>query len=152
MVVSPSSLLLSKYYFDRCYIEGLFTNQSLSDNGHWFSLKVYIHIIVNWKWIGTLCYENNDPSFFQSLRDELEETCSAARELHTTARKQLTELGQLLPADTQSKLSTTELTAEQLLQQLEDMEGEAKRAKNVRYEFQVGIYIYNKCSNSSMEV
>lgn len=75
----------------------------------------------------------------QSLRDELEETCTAARELHTQARKQLTELGQLLPQDTQQKLSSTELTAEKLLQQLEDMEGEHKRAKNVRYEFQVDV-------------
>ena len=37
----------------------------------------------------------------------------------------------------QEKLSTTELTAEKLVQQLEDMEAEHKRARTVRYEFQV---------------
>jgi len=78
-------------------------------------------------------------TMLQELRSELEETCSAARELHATTRKQLSELGQLLPPDTQEKLSSTELTAEKLLGQLEDMEAEHKRARTVRYEFQVDV-------------
>ena len=71
------------------------------------------------------------------LREQLETACSAARELHTTTRKQLSDMGQMLPPSCQTQLSNTELTAEKLLQQLEELESEHKRAKTVRYEFQV---------------
>ncbi|XP_023348458.1 myosin-6 [Eurytemora carolleeae] len=75
----------------------------------------------------------------EEIRGDLEDACSSARELHSSTRKQLTELGQLLPQGTQEKLSKTELAAEQLLQQLEELEGQHKRARTVRYEFQVDV-------------
>ena len=84
-----------------------------------------------------------NPLNFQEVREDLEDACSCARELHSSTRKQLTELGQLLPQGTQEKLSKTELAAEQLLQQLEELEGQHKRARTVRYEFQVNYYEKN---------
>ena len=54
----------------------------------------------------------------------------------------MTDLGQMLPPSCQTQLSNTELTAEKLLQQLEELESEHKRAKTVRYEFQVSRSIF----------
>ena len=80
---------------------------------------------------------NETEQKLSQLREQLESACTAARQLHTTTRKQLADMGQMLPPSSQEQLSSTELTAEKLLQELEDLEGEHKRAKTVRYEFQV---------------
>ena len=45
--------------------------------------------------------------------------------------------GHHLPPDTLTRITATELEAETLLGQLEQMEAEHKRAKTIRYEFQV---------------
>merc|ERR1719282_1955807 len=73
------------------------------------------------------------------LRQDIEAVSSQIRELHTSTRKKLTELGQSLPSDTADKLANIELLAEQKLTNLEDRESEHKRAKNIRYEFQVDV-------------
>merc|ERR1712029_1107396 len=73
------------------------------------------------------------------LRQDIETVSSQIRELHTSTRKKLTELGQSLPSDTADKLANVELLAEQKLTNLEDRESEHKRAKNIRYEFQVDV-------------
>ena len=61
------------------------------------------------------------------------------RELLTNTRRSLSELGQALPPDTSDKLASVELQAEKTAADLEDQETEHKKAKNVRYEFQVPI-------------
>merc|ERR1712012_849772 len=73
------------------------------------------------------------------LRQDIETVSSQIRELHTGTRKKLSELGQSLPSDTADKLANVELVAEQKLANLEDRESEHKRAKNIRYEFQVDV-------------
>lgn len=71
------------------------------------------------------------------MRQDIETVSSQIRELHTSTRKKLSELGQSLPSDTADKLANIELLAEQKITNLEDRESEHKRAKNIRYEFQV---------------
>merc|ERR1712025_302079 len=73
------------------------------------------------------------------LRQDIETVSSQIRELHTSTRKKLSELGQSLPSDTADKLANVELLAEQKLTNLEDRESEHKRAKNIRFEFQVDV-------------
>ena len=78
------------------------------------------------------------------MRQDIETVSSQIRELHTSTRKKLSELGQSLPSDTADKLANIELLAEQKITNLEDRESEHKRAKNIRYEFQVRrITLYN---------
>ena len=62
------------------------------------------------------------------------------RELLTNTRWSLSELGQALPPDTSDKLASVELQAEKTAADLEDQETEHKKAKNVRYEFQVPLF------------
>ena len=50
-------------------------------------------------------------------------------------------LVQALPPDTGDKLASVELQAEKTAADLEDQETEHKKAKNVRYEFQVLYFI-----------
>ena len=69
------------------------------------------------------------------------------RELLTNTRRSLSELGQTLPPDTGDKLASVELQAEKTAADLEDQETEHKKAKNVRYEFQVLF-----CENSHFYV
>ena len=73
----------------------------------------------------------------QELRHDIEICSSQIRELHSGTRNKLSELSQSLPPDTGDKLANVELMAEKTLTDLEDKEAEHKRAKNVRYEFQV---------------
>ena len=73
----------------------------------------------------------------QELRHDIEICSSQIRELHSGTRNKLSELSQSLPPDTGDKLANVELMAEKTLADLEDKEAEHKRAKNVRYEFQV---------------
>merc|ERR1712029_831769 len=73
------------------------------------------------------------------LRQDIETVSSQIRELHTSTRKKLSELGQSLPSDTADKLANIELLAEQKITNLEDRESEHKRSKNIRYEFQVDV-------------
>ena len=75
------------------------------------------------------------------------------RELLSSTRKSLTELGQALPPDTSDKLASVELQAEKTQAELEDIETEHKKAKNVRYEFQVdyGLAIKKqKCPHNKL--
>jgi DNA-binding HxlR family transcriptional regulator len=69
----------------------------------------------------------------QELREELENWGRQARELQTVSRRQVADL----PPDTQTRLTATELEAETLLTHLDQLEAEHKRAKTLRYEFQV---------------
>ena len=62
---------------------------------------------------------------------------SQVRELLSDTRRKLSDRGQSLPPDTGDKLSNVELLAEKTQADLEDQETEHKKAKNVRYEFQV---------------
>jgi len=73
------------------------------------------------------------------LRSDIEACSSLARELHHTTRKKLSDLGQSLPPDTGDKLANIELMAEKSLTDLEECETEHKRARNVRYDFQVDV-------------
>jgi len=73
------------------------------------------------------------------LRNDIEATSSTVRELHNTTRKKLTDLGQSLPPEVADKLANVELLAEKSLSDLEEYETEHKRAKNVRYDFQVDV-------------
>merc|ERR1711915_137833 len=73
------------------------------------------------------------------LRSDIETCSSLARELHLTTRKKLSDLGQSLPPDTGDKLANIELMAEKSLTDLEECETEHKRARNVRYDFQVDV-------------
>ena len=80
----------------------------------------------------------------KELRSDIETCSSLSRELHHTTRKKLTDLGQSLPPDTGDKLANIELMAEKSLTDLEECESEHKRARNVRYDFQVNIEYPNK--------
>merc|ERR1719309_612887 len=73
------------------------------------------------------------------LRSDIETCSSLSRELHHSTRKKLTDLGQSLPPDTGDKLANIELMAEKSLTDLEECESEHKRARNVRYDFQVDV-------------
>ena len=73
----------------------------------------------------------------QELRQDIETVTSQIRELHSSTRRQLTELGQTLPPATGDKLAGVELVAEKTQAELEESEVEHKRARNIRYEFQV---------------
>ena len=75
----------------------------------------------------------------QELRGDLEHCSAQVRELHSSSRRKQQELGQSLPPDTAAKLANTELMAEKALGELEESEKEHKRAKTVRYEFQVDV-------------
>ena len=74
---------------------------------------------------------------FQELRQDIENVSSQIRDLHSKTSKKLTELGQTLPPESGEKLANVELLAEKTVSDLEDKESEHKRAKNIRYEFQV---------------
>ena len=75
------------------------------------------------------------------------------RELLSSTRRTLTELGQALPPDTSDKLASVELQAEKTQAELEDIETEHKKAKNVRYEFQVNYVLAirkQKCPHNKL--
>ena len=86
-------------------------------------------------------------SFPQELRQEIESVSTQVRELLTSTRRTLSELGQALPPDTSDKLASVELQAEKTQAELEDTETEHKKAKNVRYEFQVHYVLAIRNSN-----
>jgi hypothetical protein len=69
----------------------------------------------------------------QELREDVESCCAQARELQRTSRRD----DCYLPPDTLARLTATELEAEALVGQLEQLEAEHKRAHTLRYEFQV---------------
>lgn len=73
----------------------------------------------------------------QDLRGDIESTATAARDLHLSTRRKMGDLGQSLPPDTGAKLASLELGAEQAVERLADAEQEHKRARTVRYDFQV---------------
>jgi hypothetical protein len=77
----------------------------------------------------------------QELRGDIETAASAARELHLSTRRQMGDLGQALPPDTGAKLAGLELGAEQAVASLGEAEQEHKRARTVRYDFQVSIVL-----------
>ena len=73
----------------------------------------------------------------QELRGDIEAAASGARELHVSTRRKMGDLGQSLPPDTGTKLANLELGAEQAVASLGEAEQEHKRARTVRYDFQV---------------
>ena len=56
------------------------------------------------------------------------------------------DLGQSLPPDTGTKLANLELGAEQAVASLGEAEQEHKRARTVRYDFQVTQIIFECCN------
>ena len=56
------------------------------------------------------------------------------------------DLGQSLPPDTGTKLANLELGAEQAVASLGEAEQEHKRARTVRYDFQVTQIIFEYCN------
>jgi len=73
------------------------------------------------------------------LRGDIEAAASGARELHVSTRRKMGDLGQSLPPDTGTKLANLELGAEQAVASLGEAEQEHKRARTVRYDFQVDV-------------
>ena len=76
----------------------------------------------------------------QELRGDIEAAATSARELHVSTRRKMGDLGQSLPPDTGAKLANLELGAEQAVASLGEAEQEHKRARTVRYDFQVTAF------------
>ena len=79
----------------------------------------------------------------QELRGDIEAAATNARELHVSTRRKMGDLGQSLPPDTGAKLANLELGAEQAVASLGEAEQEHKRARTVRYDFQVTAFFKN---------
>ena len=114
-------------------------------------------MLKKWAKIKQMVKINCNLTYFfldQDLRQDIEAVSTQVRELLTSTRRSLSELGQALPPDTGDKLASVELQAEKTAADLEDQETEHKKAKNVRYEFQV-LYImlfhfFHVCLGSMM--
>ena len=62
------------------------------------------------------------------------------------------DLGQSLPPDTGAKLANLELGAEQAVASLGEAEQEHKRARTVRYDFQVTVFQSHKYFGSILQI